>query len=70
MLLNLDSDAQKLNYRYKFILSLLLIISVICVYWPVKGYDFVSFDDFQYVVENPHVKSGISWDGYAWSVSV
>ena len=47
MLLNLDSDAQKLNYRYKFILSLLLIISVICVYWPVKGYDFVSFDDFQ-----------------------
>ena len=50
-------------------MSLLLIISVICVYWPVKGYDFVSFDDFQYVVENPHVKSGISWDGYAWSVS-
>jgi Flp pilus assembly protein TadD len=47
-----------------------LIILIICttfVYWPTRDIDFISFDDNDYVVENPHVRSGLSKDGIYWA---
>ena len=31
------------------------------------GYDFVNFDDPQYVTGNQHVQSGWNWEGVKWS---
>jgi hypothetical protein len=33
----------------------------------VHGHGFVDFDDFQYVVENAHVRSGVTWKGVVWA---
>ena len=50
-------------------ISLLLILAVVAVYWPVAGHDFVDFDDNGYVYENPHVLRGLTWDGAAWALA-
>ena len=48
--------------------GLLLAAGTLAVYWPVTGFDFISFDDPFYVTGNPHVKAGITWAGLKWAV--
>lgn len=45
----------------------LLVIATLAVYWPARHYDFVAYDDNDYVYENPMVKSGLTWEGLKWS---
>jgi tetratricopeptide (TPR) repeat protein len=45
----------------------LLVIAVIAVFYQVLGHEFVDFDDITYVVENPHVTSGITLGGLIWA---
>ncbi len=40
---------------------------VLIVYWPVQHHDFLVWDDFEYVVENPHVRSGLSLRNVLWA---
>jgi len=35
----------------------------------VRGHDFINYDDLDYVVNNPHVQSGLTWDTLRWSVT-
>ena len=51
----------------KFFAVLLLVIAVLCVYWPVQDYDFVNYDDQGYVSENRQVRLGFSVDGLIWA---
>ena len=37
------------------------------LYWPVTGHDFINYDDHQYILDNPHVVSGLTWSGFLWS---
>jgi len=46
---------------------LLLILTIIAVYWQVKNFDFVNFDDPVYVTANPEVQSGLTIDGITWA---
>jgi len=48
------------------ILGLALALAVVAVYAPVGRFEFVLFDDQAYVYENPHITSGLTWDGIAW----
>ena len=41
----------------KIIVCFILALGVVSVYWPVYRYDFVNYDDVDYVVENTHVRS-------------
>jgi hypothetical protein len=50
-----------------FLLGLLLITATVAVYYPVSGHPFFSLDDRGYVVENPYVRSGLSWDTVQWA---
>ena len=49
------------------IICLCLIISTTSVYWQVAGYDFIDFDDNNYVTENPNIKSGFSRENVIWA---
>jgi tetratricopeptide (TPR) repeat protein len=49
------------------IVSLLLIILTLAVYWQVQTHDFVNFDDDLYVVKNPHIKNGITYESINWA---
>jgi tetratricopeptide (TPR) repeat protein len=32
-------------------------------------YDFLNFDDYDYVRDNPHVTSGLTWQGLSWALT-
>jgi protein O-mannosyl-transferase len=44
-----------------------LLISTFAVYTQVLTYDFVNYDDSEYVTENEIVKKGITVDSFVWS---
>ncbi len=50
------------------LIYILLAASTLAVYWQVNHFDFV-FDDLAYVIENGHVKSGMTMDGLIWAFS-
>ncbi|MGA2555629.1 MAG: tetratricopeptide repeat protein [Verrucomicrobiota bacterium] len=50
----------------------MLAALTLAVYRPVAGYDFVSYDDSDFVTANPMVQAGVTLPGlhYAWSAEV
>lgn len=46
---------------------LLLVTAVFVIYRPTIHYDFVNFDDYQYIVDNPHLRNGINWKSVEWA---
>jgi tetratricopeptide (TPR) repeat protein len=59
---------RKLSAETSFMLVCFLLPAlVIAVFWPAVQNGFVSFDDPDYVTENPHVQAGLTWDGIKWA---
>jgi Flp pilus assembly protein TadD len=46
---------------------LLLAGAVLAVYGQVLHFDFVTYDDPDYVTANAHVQAGLTWAGIAWA---
>jgi tetratricopeptide (TPR) repeat protein len=46
-----------------------LVGLVLAVYWQVRGFGFLNYDDTEYVTRNPVVLRGLTWDGVAWAFS-
>lgn len=44
-----------------------LIAGTILIYWPVHKFDFVAFDDSDFVTANSHVQAGLTWDSFKWA---
>jgi len=44
-----------------------LTLSILLVFWQVRNFDFVNYDDKDYVYENPHVLNGLTPDGIIWA---
>jgi Flp pilus assembly protein TadD len=53
--------------RRKTFICLLLITVTLAVFWQVSNYEFVNFDDDDYVSENPHVQSVLSRQAIIWT---
>ncbi len=51
----------------RFVLGLLLVVATLVVYFPVGHHPFVNYDDMVYVVNNPHIQSGLDWDTISWA---
>ena len=49
------------------VLSVLLVVATLAVYYPVHSYQFLNYDDDVVVTNNVHVKYGLSWDGVKWA---
>ena len=58
--------ARELN-KPTVLLCLLLAAVTLVVYWPVGHYEFVTYDDPVYVLENRHVGMGVTWAGLVWA---
>jgi tetratricopeptide (TPR) repeat protein len=50
-----------------FLISIVLIVSTLIAYEQVRYNDFVGYDDYSYVTENPNVTNGISGDSIIWA---
>jgi len=48
-------------------LALLLAGGTAILYWPIVGHQFIGYDDNQYLVQNWHVQSGLTWRGISWA---
>jgi len=55
------------NKYLTFGICLILAASTFAVYWQVHSYDFVNYDDNEYVTENPNVKAGLTLQGVIWA---
>jgi hypothetical protein len=47
--------------------SLALVLGTLAIYWPVRHYGFVDYDDNDYVFNNPAVRAGLSGWGLVWA---
>lgn len=48
---------------------LALAVAVAAIYGQTLGFEFVNFDDNEYVVNNPTVRQGLSLSGVRWAMS-
>jgi len=53
--------------RRKVLICLILAGVTLALYWPLTTHDFVSYDDGIYIVENPHINTGLSGQNIAWA---
>jgi hypothetical protein len=52
--------------RTRWIIAGLLVVAICAVYFPVRGHEFVGYDDHPYIVQNPTITKGMSAEGL-WS---
>jgi len=55
--------------RPRMLLVAALALTTLFVYLPLTKSDFVAFDDMTYVVDNPHVRKGLTLEGVAWAMT-
>ena len=53
----------------RWLVGVLLAIVTLAAYAPVADGQFISLDDLDYVVNNPHVQQGLSWSAIKWAFS-
>jgi tetratricopeptide (TPR) repeat protein len=44
-----------------------LLISTLLVFWQVRNFDFVNYDDDTYVSDNPHILNGLTENTIIWA---
>jgi len=49
------------------IYSLLLVAATLAFYNPITHNQFIDFDDSSYILKNPQVQRGLTWDTLKWS---
>ncbi|MGA2330436.1 MAG: tetratricopeptide repeat protein [Syntrophales bacterium] len=53
--------------RQALLICLFLTVVMLSVFLQVKDYDFVGFDDNEYITENHHVQTGLTSGNVAWA---
>ena len=48
-------------------IALALFACTVAVYFQTRRFDFVNYDDPEYVTANPHVRAGLTLDGLEWA---
>ena len=51
-----------------WLMAVLLVLVALALYWPATGHDFINYDDDVYVLDNPHVTSGLTWANARWAL--
>jgi protein O-mannosyl-transferase len=50
-----------------WLMAVFLVLVTIAVYWSATRCDFVTYDDHMYVLDNPHVTSGLTLENVRWA---
>jgi len=53
--------------RRELLIILVLVAATTTVFWQVRHYDFIDFDDDVYVWTNPHVRAGLNSESLRWA---
>lgn len=65
--LSLAEAAQRENAWRAILISCLLALVTVAVYWPVRHHEFLNYDDNLYVTGNEHVQAGLTMEGIRWA---
>ena len=55
--------------RRNWFICLFLAVVTLAIYWPVRHYDIIYYDDPLFTTDNAMVKSGLNWHSLAWAFS-
>ena len=55
------------NRRRILLICIFLTLAVIAIYWQVNNHDFINFDDYEYMTENRHVQTGLTYGNITWA---
>lgn len=58
---------QVVDKRCVFLIYAGLALAIIIAFEPVRHNGFVNYDDYEYITENPYVKSGINPESVIWA---
>jgi tetratricopeptide (TPR) repeat protein len=63
-------DTQKAKFAHRDVfVYLLLVVATFVVYWQVRNFEFVNYDDQIFVTENRHVQAGLTLEGISYIFS-
>jgi tetratricopeptide (TPR) repeat protein len=62
-----ESHAHARIVQQLWVISCLLVVATLAVYWGVWRYEFVNFDDPLYVSQNPPVFGGLTAENIRWA---
>ena len=66
-LASLSSVVFRLFQNQRLIVALLLIAATLLVYAPIRGHQFLHYDDDVYVTEDVRIRQGLTWDNLLWA---
>ncbi|MDD5063915.1 MAG: tetratricopeptide repeat protein [Phycisphaerae bacterium] len=58
---------QERNKLYAILICVVLVLTTVIAYEQVRYNDFVGYDDYSYVTENPNVTGGITSESIRWA---
>jgi protein O-mannosyl-transferase len=63
-----ETSPEKKLFQPASWICLFLVLGTLAVYWPVTRYEFVAYDDTDFVTANPHVQAGLTAEGFQWAL--
>jgi hypothetical protein len=54
---------------HAYVVGMFLVVATLAVYWHVADNEFFNLDDYDYVLDNPNVRSGLTWDSVGWALT-
>ena len=62
-----DTARSSNELRTLAVVTLLLALATLALYFPVIHHPFLNLDDNQYVTENPYIQDGLTWSTVTWA---
>jgi tetratricopeptide (TPR) repeat protein len=62
-----DGQSFAPDWKQTLVLSCVLIVATVAVYFRVNSFPFVNYDDTLYVTQNSKVQAGLTWDTVHWA---
>jgi tetratricopeptide (TPR) repeat protein len=63
----IPSPIEMTQGRIRTTIAIVLAAVTVLVYLPMLRHGFVNYDDPDYILNNPHVRAGLTWSGMAWA---
>ncbi|HEV8145057.1 MAG TPA: tetratricopeptide repeat protein, partial [Bryobacteraceae bacterium] len=64
-----DQPAPRRTSTRSLLIAAVLVVATFVIYRPVKGFDFVRYDDQDLVLENEHIREGITARNIGWALT-
>lgn len=66
---SIDHPARSAWWMNRWLVALLLLSLTLVLYGRLRNDPFINFDDDDYVLNNPHVQAGLTWQTLRWSLT-